>query len=180
MATNIIIETTSASGKKLQKAITNVNPNATNYELKVFAQKLNSLTSNTYVGTTRIDRVDISDARSPRDPHFTITPAKIRMGEFNNETTDPPYSQTFTFEYLGDDRIPTYSGQLPIDDQKANFTVDVKAKSVTLAPSDEGCAITGGTATGTLVFKLPATADYDEATAELTFTSADPNYFKNV
>lgn len=176
MATNIIIETTSASGKKLQKAIANVNPNATNYELKVFAQSLNSLTSNTYVGTTRIDRVDISDARSPRDPHFTITPAAIRLGTFNEE----PYKVTCTLDYLGDDRTATYSGTIPTDGENTPLPVDVKAKQIVFDLTQIDGDVVCGQDTLVLTFTLPATEDYDAATATVTFTSADATHSKTV
>lgn len=61
MATNILIESIDGNGKKLQKAVTNVNPTASNTDLKNFAEQLNALTNNTYVGTVKVDREDISD-----------------------------------------------------------------------------------------------------------------------
>ena len=44
-----------SSGRKLQKTITDVNPNADGTALKTWAQGLNNLTTNSYVGTTKIN-----------------------------------------------------------------------------------------------------------------------------
>lgn len=44
-----------SSGRKLQKTITDVNPNADGTALKTWAQGLNNLTTNRYVGTTKIN-----------------------------------------------------------------------------------------------------------------------------
>lgn len=44
-----------SSGRKLQKTITVINPNADGTALKTWAQGLNNLTTNRYVGTTKIN-----------------------------------------------------------------------------------------------------------------------------
>ena len=54
----IINSTTAAGGKKLQKTLTDINPSATNSQLKAFAQQLNALTTNTYAEANRVDRVN--------------------------------------------------------------------------------------------------------------------------
>ena len=54
--TSIILESTSATGKKLRKAITDVNSEATNAQLKSFAQQLNALSTNTYGSTARVTK----------------------------------------------------------------------------------------------------------------------------
>ena len=86
MSTNILIEATATNGKKVQRAITNVNPAAGNGALKNLAQSLNSLTSNTYVGTTRIDRIDITDFFVYPNPHFTPTQTTV---EYSTLTAAP-------------------------------------------------------------------------------------------
>lgn len=55
MDTSLNIKSIEQGGRKLQKTITDVNPNADGTALKTFAQGLNSLTTNTYVGTTKIN-----------------------------------------------------------------------------------------------------------------------------
>lgn len=57
--TSLIVTSTAATdGKKLQKTLTDINSAATNEQLKSFAQVLNGLTTNTYVETNRVDRVN--------------------------------------------------------------------------------------------------------------------------
>lgn len=58
METSINILST-ADGKKKQKSITNINPNATNAELSEVGQMINALTTNTYVETVRIDKQNV-------------------------------------------------------------------------------------------------------------------------
>lgn len=54
----IVTSTTATDGKKLQKTLTDINSAATNEQLKSFGQRLNGLTTNTYVETNRVDRVN--------------------------------------------------------------------------------------------------------------------------
>lgn len=61
MDSSLIINSTDTTGKKLQKSITNLNPNITNATAKEFAQKLNALTTNTYNGATRINKIDVDE-----------------------------------------------------------------------------------------------------------------------
>lgn len=57
----VLITTEINSGKKLQKTLTDINPEATNAQLVAFTRSLNGLTTNTYVETNRIDRVRCDD-----------------------------------------------------------------------------------------------------------------------
>lgn len=61
MDSSLIINSTDTTGKKLQKSITNLNPNITNATAKEFAQKLNALTTNTYNGAIRINKIDVDE-----------------------------------------------------------------------------------------------------------------------
>lgn len=54
--TSIIIDSTSSGGKKIRKAITDINPDATNEQLKSFAQQFNALSTNTYGATSRVKK----------------------------------------------------------------------------------------------------------------------------
>lgn len=65
--TSIIIETLDANGKKYQKAYPNVNPNATNAQLKSFAMTVTNLTDNVYTGGTRVIKVDLDDEYDPNN-----------------------------------------------------------------------------------------------------------------
>ena len=63
MKTSILIDTTTASGKKGRKTITDVNPNATNANIKSFAQQLVALTTDTYGSTNKVT----TNALQPED-----------------------------------------------------------------------------------------------------------------
>ena len=60
MDTSLIINATN-SGKKVTKAITNINPDKDNTILKTFAQKVNALTTNTYVDATRVNKMSVNE-----------------------------------------------------------------------------------------------------------------------
>lgn len=72
MATAINFTSTAQSGKKLNKTITDINPNAVNAHLKTFAQMLNGLTTNTYGSTSRIDKDELVAATDLRTPTVII------------------------------------------------------------------------------------------------------------
>ena len=69
--TSIIINSTDALGKSSQKTFTDVNPNASNDQLATFGQMLAAVSSNTYNGTTRIDKTDCD---TEQKPERTFTP----------------------------------------------------------------------------------------------------------
>ena len=56
----ISINYTTQGGKKGQKSITDINPNASGAQLKEFAESLNALTTNVYGNTNRVDRTPIT------------------------------------------------------------------------------------------------------------------------
>ena len=59
---SVIIEVVDTAGKKFQKTLTDINPEATSANLRNFAQALNALTTNTFVGAYRINVTDLADA----------------------------------------------------------------------------------------------------------------------
>ena len=60
--TSVLLTTTELStGKKLQKTFTDINPETTNDKLVAFTRALNSLTTNTYIETNRVDKVRCDD-----------------------------------------------------------------------------------------------------------------------
>lgn len=60
MDTSLIISATQA-GKRVTKAITNINPEKENAVLKTFAQKVNALTTNIYVDATRVNKMSVEE-----------------------------------------------------------------------------------------------------------------------
>lgn len=74
MKTSISLNyTEAASGKKGQRSITDINPNATSAQIKTFAQSLNALTTNNYVETNRIQTLNVDTEQTP-------TPAQKAAG----------------------------------------------------------------------------------------------------
>ena len=70
---SLILTSTSNQGKKLQKTITDINPNTGAVALKGFAQKLNAMTTNTYVQTDCIDKYNVDTEIPPVDTRQTPT-----------------------------------------------------------------------------------------------------------
>ena len=58
MATSIAIATTAKDGQRHRNTISYVNPNATNSQLKDFAQAVNALSIDSYDSTCRIETTD--------------------------------------------------------------------------------------------------------------------------
>ena len=56
---SITITATDTNSSKISTNISDINPEATNQELKTFAQMLNGLTTNSYVETTKITKETI-------------------------------------------------------------------------------------------------------------------------
>lgn len=56
---SIEIDTTTTSGKKNTTNVSYVNPQATNEKLRQFAQMLVALTTDTYVGVTKITKESV-------------------------------------------------------------------------------------------------------------------------
>ena len=60
--TTLQINARTTNNRDLLRSISNVNPEASNYVLKTFAQQLNSLTTNTFVSVYRVDKENITSA----------------------------------------------------------------------------------------------------------------------
>lgn len=58
MATASAILYSTKNDKKQARTISNINPNATNLQVKTFAQACNALTTRTYVETYKIIRIN--------------------------------------------------------------------------------------------------------------------------
>ena len=56
--------TEAATGKKLQKTLTDINASATSAQIKTFAQALNNLTTNNYIETNRIEKTNVDTEES--------------------------------------------------------------------------------------------------------------------
>lgn len=58
--TSIIIESTKINGDKRTRSITNIDPNATANQLIEFAGKMTALSTDTYIATYRVDKVQLT------------------------------------------------------------------------------------------------------------------------
>lgn len=84
-----INSTEAATGKKLQKTLTDIRDTATSAQIKTFTQALNNLTTNNYVETNRIEKtnVDTEEAGGGSKPVPTLT-----ISEFNEGSATVTYS----------------------------------------------------------------------------------------
>lgn len=72
METSLSMRTTSQNGTKNTTTLSYVNPSASDELLKTYAQKLASLTSDTYNGTTKIQKTDL-DSEAETKLNRTVT-----------------------------------------------------------------------------------------------------------
>jgi len=80
--TSIIVNSTATGNKKVQKTVTNVNPNATDNQMYQFAQALNALSTDTFEGAVRVDRKDLEATA------YVIVGANAIYMEFTGNTND--------------------------------------------------------------------------------------------
>lgn len=72
MQSSLIIDLVDATGKKLQKTITFVNPAATNDQLEEFSQRLVALTTSTLTGASRVDKSSVTESYSNTQGAHTL------------------------------------------------------------------------------------------------------------
>lgn len=82
MKKSLIIDSVSRDGKKLQKTMTFVNPNASNEVAGTFAQMANALTTNTYSKASIVKRMDVTETEqgggsSLLNPNLRVEDDKI-------------------------------------------------------------------------------------------------------
>ena len=162
---SIIITSTTPSGKTNQKAIPFVNPNATSAAMKRFATAINATTENTISAIERVDRVDITNAKL--DPQLTVTP--------NTAVLDSA-KLTFDVSYQGDGTI-TLSGKKPIE-AAGGLTYNANNKQIVNDMADG--LVPKGPETYTTTVTLSETADYNGATATITWTNAEATMFIDI
>lgn len=167
MKTSIQIETTTAGGKKSRKAISDVNPNATNEQVKGFAQQLVALTTDTYGSTSRVNVDSLKPASSLADlPLSWYGMSDTDEGTFSGDNvfaTTRAYLTTVTDDYNG-------LGITVADDYEGQTLVLLSKPAGTLV----GCGFYGGhdinfllgfafpagASIGDFVFQVPETEKY--------------------
>lgn len=173
--TSLILEATDTSGKKIQKTFTDVNPEASSADLKTFAQMCNGLTSNTYVRTDRINKIncdteesgDSSSSSSKTAASITFTDGnEFSIASVKQDIAAGNFSRAFN--YNGDADIADFYTTTSNSDAKmaTAFSISGDYKMLTVrntAGVDQmsPCVIT---------IHAPETANYQAATATVTFT----------
>ena len=89
--TSLIISATGSGGKTVQKTVTDVNPNASNAKLTALGQMLNSLTTNTYQTTNRIDKVNCdTETKTQRTiTTFTVASTGVQITDYTQPVSVP-------------------------------------------------------------------------------------------
>lgn len=85
MPTTLQIEFSNPSGKKGTKNVPNINPDASDQDLNNFAKRLNGLTQNTWKGSLRVDKTDISVADEKTDITARANPTSIDLTTIDEE-----------------------------------------------------------------------------------------------
>lgn len=70
---SVIVTSTDGSGTVKQKSFTYISPDATNAQLKTFAQAATALTNNRYDGSKKVTQVDLASATDKQTPTFSLT-----------------------------------------------------------------------------------------------------------
>lgn len=93
--TSAIVTYTDQDGKTCQKALSDINPEASNAEIKTFAQKLLGLTDNTYVSTDRVDKVncDTEASDGKLTPNFSLSATSGNLS-----SSSPNFSSVVTYD----------------------------------------------------------------------------------
>lgn len=84
-----VISTEAATGKKLQKTLTDINATATSTQIKTFTTALNGLTTNNYVETNRIEKKNVDTEETGGIAKLIPT---LTISEFSEGSATVTYS----------------------------------------------------------------------------------------
>ena len=167
MKRSVLLNSTSAQGKKLQKSFTDVNPEASGQSLKTFAQKVNGLTTATYNSTDMVDKYNLDTETPPNPPTEPTLSLTKNAWDVKTDHNDGDFAFHTTVTYNGDgdvyieitENVTDYSGYITYDNGDIIMHI-LQTK-------------TSGTVTQTLKLKSTATDNYKAA--EFTFTVTGNN-----
>lgn len=160
MKRSVILNSTSAQGKKLQKSFTDVNPQASGNSLKIFAQKVNELTTSTYNSSDMIDKYNL-DTEAPVDPPTTPTLSLTK--------TDWSIATDKNFGDWGIQTPITYNGDGNVYVANQNNDI-ISAYVVTQSNTLKLIMSQGGDGSTPITFTLMSSATDNYKAAELEFT----------
>lgn len=162
--------------KKIQKALTDINPEASTSALKNFAQGLNNLTDNTYVGSVRVIKTDLDnpDSDTPSTPKQS---RNIRIVDTNLQTVQPAFSNSdagnyYMVQYDGTgDPYVKYGGFVWFDAQTSSASVSTTGGDynwfIMFANNDPILH------SGTITVGVDADDTYDTGEIEITLTGGE-------
>ena len=105
MATFLVLESTTTTGKKIRKAITDVNPNVSNANLKTFGQMANALTTNVYGSSARVGKDELQPA-SALKTYFKLSYLRLGSSTWKGMPDDSllefSFSQLLGSSYVDD------------------------------------------------------------------------------
>ena len=114
----VILTSTNTSGQTLQKTLTDINPDASNAQLKTFAQMLNNMTDNTYGKTDRVIKYncDTESGGSKLTPNLSLSTTSASIANLTTSangsvpytiTTDSDGALSVGFEDVADAAVVT-------------------------------------------------------------------------
>jgi len=108
---SIIVTSTDGSGTVKQKSFTYISPDATNAQLKTFAQAANALTDNVYNGSKKVTQVDLASATDKQTPTFTLaktTDTKANLLASVHSLNNQILLYPINYSYNGDGVISSF------------------------------------------------------------------------
>lgn len=160
MKRSVLLNSTSAQGKKLQKSFTDVNPEATGQSLKTFAQKVNALTTATYNSTDMVDKYNLDTETPPNPP--TESTLSLTKTDWNIATDK-------NFGDWGIKTPITYNGDGNVYVANQNNNI-MTAYVATYESTLNLCITQGGDSSTPITFTLMSSATDNYKAAELEFT----------
>ena len=143
--TSLNVTYTDPNGKKCTKAITDINPYASTYYMKEFAQALfQTLSNNHYEGAEIVQRTTLVPIPDPNNA--SVAPCAYRLGGLEDADPQEIVLDLFYCYDLGGDRTVTVSGKKPL-----GFNIAIEDHKITLTPPagwdiDDYWQANGGTA----------------------------------
>lgn len=168
-----LVSSNAQTGAKINTTIPYVNESASSATLKQFGQMLNSLTTNNYLQTDRVQTINVDTEEVPTGntkptPTITLTPSSLTRLQIFQRSTD--IKVEWTGDYQGDiytKTIEEYDPNVYIEDSGDDAG---KTKMYLYHPGNQGDTGTWYSGTLTGIVMIPETANYSAATANFTVT----------
>lgn len=167
--TDIKLYSTEPSGKATTATISDVNPDATNEQLKTLGQMLNAFTRNRYDKTNRINTIqcDTEEGGGSQTATITLSPASVDLTTLKAALTSSSRLYPLTATYDGDGQLYAFvSGNMKYLGVSAP---DTNNEFRLLSASDDAVSLL--VAPITIKVRADATDTYKAAEATFTVTA---------